>query len=115
MLRRYREDNPDGSITWGYENDDGSFKEETIGVDCMVRGKYGYIDPDGNRREYTYQSGIPCTPAPPGQPAQADDQEGGYVDYQNNQYVLPNGQSINLDEMVKNRKRKPHGKNKYLN
>lgn len=59
MLRRYREDNPDGSITWGYENDDGSFKEETIGVDCMVRGKYGYIDPDGNRREYTYQVNSP--------------------------------------------------------
>ncbi|KAK3923045.1 Larval cuticle protein 16/17 [Frankliniella fusca] len=114
VLRRYREDNPDGSITWGYENDDGSFKEETIGVDCMVRGKYGYIDPDGNRREYTYQSGIPCTPAPPGRD-QADDQEGGYVDYQNNQYVLPNGQAISLDDMVKNRKRKPVGKARAVN
>lgn len=60
------------------------------------------------------QSGIPCTPAPAGQ-AQPDDQEGGYIDYQNNQYVLPNGQAINLDDMVKNRKRKPVGKNKIFN
>lgn len=25
ILRKYREDNPDGSITWGYENDDGKY------------------------------------------------------------------------------------------
>lgn len=30
----------------GYEAADGSFKEETRGTDCVVRGKYGYIDPD---------------------------------------------------------------------
>ena len=41
ILRKYREENPDGSITWGFENDDGSFKEETIGVDCITRGIYG--------------------------------------------------------------------------
>lgn len=41
ILRKYREENPDGSITWGFENDDGSFKEETIGVDCITRGVYG--------------------------------------------------------------------------
>lgn len=28
----------DGSITWGYESEDGSFKEETLGADCVVRG-----------------------------------------------------------------------------
>lgn len=50
ILRKYREENPDGSITWGFENDDGSFKEETIGVDCITRGIYGYIDPDGEKR-----------------------------------------------------------------
>ncbi|KAG8233658.1 hypothetical protein J437_LFUL013704 [Ladona fulva] len=59
-VRRYREDRPDGSIVWGFENDDGSFKEEVIGADCIVRGKYGYIDPDGVRREYDYTSGNPC-------------------------------------------------------
>lgn len=28
----------------------------------MVRGKYGYVDPDGNKREFTYVSGNPCDP-----------------------------------------------------
>ncbi|KAI4458531.1 cuticle protein [Holotrichia oblita] len=60
ILRKYRTDNEDGSITWGYENDDGTFKEETIGVDCITRGKYGYTDPDGVRREYTYETGGRC-------------------------------------------------------
>lgn len=50
ILRKYREENPNGSITWGFENDDGSFKEETIGIDCITRGIYGYIDPDGEKR-----------------------------------------------------------------
>jgi hypothetical protein len=61
-LNRYTRNNDDGSITWGYENEDGSFKEETIGIDCVVRGKYGYVDPDGQKREYEYQSGNPCDP-----------------------------------------------------
>lgn len=60
ILRKYRDDNPDGSITWGFENDDGTFKEENIGIDCITRGKYGYIDPDGNKREYTYETGLKC-------------------------------------------------------
>ena len=29
-------------------------------MDCITRGKYGYIDPDGKRREFTYVSGLPC-------------------------------------------------------
>lgn len=62
ILRKYRTDNPDGSITWGFENEDGTFKEETIGVDCIIRGKYGYVDPDGVKREYSYESGNPCDP-----------------------------------------------------
>lgn len=37
ILRKYREENEDGTITWGYENDDGSFKEEVIGTDCVTR------------------------------------------------------------------------------
>lgn len=59
-MRKYRTDNEDGSITWGFENDDGTFKEETLGADCIVRGKYGYVDPDGVRREYTYETGSKC-------------------------------------------------------
>jgi hypothetical protein len=34
------------SMHTGYEAADGSFKEETRGTDCVVRGKYGYVDPD---------------------------------------------------------------------
>lgn len=51
----------------GYEAADGSFKEETRGTDCVVRGKYGYVDPDGNKREFTYVSGNPCDPNNPDQ------------------------------------------------
>lgn len=36
-IRKWREENEDGSITWGYENDDGSFKEEIIGIDCVTK------------------------------------------------------------------------------
>lgn len=60
ILRKYRTDNEDGSITWGFENDDGTFKEENLGSDCITRGKYGYIDPDGVRREYKYETGNKC-------------------------------------------------------
>lgn len=60
ILRKYRTDNEDGSITWGYENEDGTFKEETLGIDCVTRGKYGYVDPDGVRREYSYETGNKC-------------------------------------------------------
>lgn len=122
VLRRYRDDNPDGSITWGFENDDGTFKEETIGVDCVTRGKYGYVDPEGVKREYSYQSGVPCdknrqpltSPAPGQGPqssavqeAQASDKSYGYIDYSRNQYVMANGQTIALNGMAKNRARKP--------
>ncbi|KAF5273454.1 hypothetical protein FQA39_LY07471 [Lamprigera yunnana] len=62
ILRKYRTDNDDGSITWGYESEDGTFKEETIGADCIIRGKYGYIDPEGTRREYSYETGNKCEP-----------------------------------------------------
>lgn len=50
ILRKYRTDNEDGSITWGFENEDGTFKEETLGTDCVNRGKYGYVDPEGVKR-----------------------------------------------------------------
>lgn len=64
-IRNYNKVNDDGSFTFGYEAADGSFKEETRGTDCVVRGKYGYIDPDGNKREFTYVSGNPCDPNNP--------------------------------------------------
>ncbi|XP_060523524.1 uncharacterized protein LOC132700318 [Cylas formicarius] len=64
-IRNYSKVNDDGSFTFGYEAADGSFKEETRGTDCVVRGKYGYVDPDGNKREFTYVSGNPCDPNAP--------------------------------------------------
>uniref|UniRef100_A0A0K2U4D9 Cuticular protein hypothetical 28 [Bombyx mori] n=1 Tax=Lepeophtheirus salmonis TaxID=72036 RepID=A0A0K2U4D9_LEPSM len=57
---RYSNENDDGSFTFGYVSEDGSFREETRGVDCITRGKYGYIDPEGKKREFTYVSGLPC-------------------------------------------------------
>ncbi|VEN54958.1 unnamed protein product [Callosobruchus maculatus] len=62
ILKKYRTDNPDGSITWGFENEDGTFKEETLGTDCTIKGKYGYVDPEGVRREFEYEAGNKCDP-----------------------------------------------------
>ena len=39
VLERYSHENADGSLTWGYENADGSFKEETIGTNCVTQGR----------------------------------------------------------------------------
>lgn len=102
IIRRYRNDNPDGSITWGFENDDGSYKEEIIGVDCITRGKYGYIDPDGIRREYTYETGIKCD-----EEQREEEEENGFVDYQENKLVLPDGKTIDLSSMGKKQTRRP--------
>lgn len=99
IIRKFRDENEDGSITWGFENDDGSFKEETIGVDCVTRGKYGYVDPDGLKREYNYETGIPCDKTKEIQ------EEKGFIDYQENKAVLPNGITIDLAAMGKKSKR----------
>ncbi|CAH0553797.1 unnamed protein product [Brassicogethes aeneus] len=85
-IRNYNKVNDDGSFTFGYEAADGSFKEETRGTDCVVRGKYGYVDPDGNKREFTYVSGNPCDPnAPKDQDDQAEpesaEQDSGPANY----------------------------------
>lgn len=102
IIRRYRHDNEDGSITWGFENDDGSYKEETIGVDCITSGKYGYIDPDGLRREYTYETGIKCD-----EEQREEEEDNGFVDYQENKLVLPDGKTIDLSSMGKKQARRP--------
>ncbi|XP_072932781.1 uncharacterized protein [Epargyreus clarus] len=99
IIRKYREENDDGSITWGFENDDGSFKEETIGIDCVTRGKYGYVDPDGLKREYNYETGILCDKT------KEDQNQKGFIDYQENKAVLPNGITIDLATMGKKSKR----------
>ncbi|XP_011686488.1 PREDICTED: mediator of RNA polymerase II transcription subunit 15-like [Wasmannia auropunctata] len=74
-IRNYNKVNDDGSFTFGYEAADGSFKEETRGTDCVVRGKYGYIDPDGNKREFTYVSGNPCDPNAPKEEEEEEEEE----------------------------------------
>lgn len=113
-MRKYREENEDGTITWGFENDDGSFKEEIIGIDCVTRGRYGYVDPDGVKREYNYETGNLCDPNKRDQEEQDEiEDEGGrpnlsdngaYIDYQENQMVLPNGQRISLNGKGKTRR-----------
>jgi hypothetical protein len=105
ILRKYREEHEDGSITWGYENDDGSYKEEFIGVDCITRGKYGYIDTEGNKREFTYETGIYCDP---NKKDEEDDEElDSYVNYDENRAVFPNGAQLNLDQMSKHKAKRP--------
>lgn len=114
-MRKYREENEDGTITWGFENDDGSFKEEIIGNDCITRGRYGYVDPDGMKREYNYETGIQCDPNKRDleeaeeidEPENQASLQGAYIDYQENQMVLPNGQRISLNA-AKNKARRPN-------
>merc|ERR1711997_1136043 len=54
ILRYIDKQNIDGSYTYGYEAADGTYKLETRYVDGRVKGKYGYIDPDGVLREASY-------------------------------------------------------------
>merc|ERR1711963_24798 len=54
ILRYVDTQNIDGSYTYGYEAADGSYKLETRHQDGRVKGKYGYIDPEGNLREASY-------------------------------------------------------------
>ena len=49
-IRRYSYFDEEGNYIFGYEAADGSFKEEKRGKDCIVHGKYGYVDPTGVRR-----------------------------------------------------------------
>ncbi|KAL7632423.1 UNVERIFIED_CONTAM: hypothetical protein RMT77_017277 [Armadillidium vulgare] len=66
-IRRFSYFDEQGNYIFGYEAADGSFKEEKRGLDCIVHGKYGYVDPDGVRREFTYVSGNRCDPKAPRQ------------------------------------------------
>lgn len=105
ILRKYREEHEDGTITWGFENDDGSFKEETIGIDCITRGRYGYVDPEGVKREYNYETGILCDPNKRDQTQEVD--QSGFIDYEGNKAVLPNGVEIDLSNMGKKKSKRP--------
>lgn len=116
-IHSYRVTNEDGSITWGYENADGSFKEETIGVDCVTHGKYGYIDPNGEVREYSYTSGNRCDPDTRKQIA--EDRSGGggsssrganghgFYDYKRGKFVMADGRRVTV---VVNQQNKARGR-----
>jgi hypothetical protein len=110
VLDRYSHRNEDGSFTWGYQSEDGSFKEETIGVDCITTGRYGYIDPRGEVREFSYESGIACDPLTK-QPLQQDvrtspkGKNRGYFDYNTNRFITADGRKGKLTVNKANRRR----------
>lgn len=54
ILKQINRHNEDGSYSYGYEAADGSFKIETKSASGEVKGKYGYIDDNGNTREIEY-------------------------------------------------------------
>lgn len=77
---------------------------------CFFRhnsGRYGYVDPDGMKREYTYETGNACDPNK--KSTEEDEIADGYIDYQNQEMVLSNGDRIDLSHIGKNKGRKPTG------
>lgn len=80
------------------------------------RGRYGYIDPDGMKREYTYETGILCDPNKKDLDEDDDELPGGsYIDYQENAMVFPNGERVSLNAFNNNKARKPSGQPIYRN
>ena len=51
----FRDLNSDGSYTFGWKTDDGSFRRETRDVKGLVKGKYGFII-GGNLKVINYDS-----------------------------------------------------------
>lgn len=80
-----------------------------IKLSCIFRrGRYGYIDPDGNKREYSYETGNQCDPNKRDQSDEGQfDEAGAYVDYQENAMILPNGDRISLNSIGKNKSKRP--------
>ncbi|XP_076039798.1 uncharacterized protein LOC143024683 isoform X2 [Oratosquilla oratoria] len=63
IVKSWSHSNPDGTFSWGYLDSSGTFKNETRGLDCVVRGTYGYYDDKtGEPLQFNYQSGNPCDP-----------------------------------------------------
>lgn len=57
ILGQINEHNEDGSYTFGYESEDGSFRIENKDPNGFVTGKYGYIDTNGKLQEFEYVAG----------------------------------------------------------
>ena len=49
--------NEDGSYTFGFEAEDGSFRVENKDLSGRITGKYGFIDTDGVTKVFEYISG----------------------------------------------------------
>merc|ERR1711973_561720 len=54
ILKFIDQHNNDGSYTYGFQSADGTYKIETRLITGEVKGKYGYIDVNGNLKETTY-------------------------------------------------------------
>merc|ERR1712126_760295 len=54
ILKFIDQHNNDGSYTYGFQSADGTYKIETRLVTGEVKGKYGYIDANGNLKETSY-------------------------------------------------------------
>merc|ERR1712241_1349846 len=54
ILRYLDQQNDDGSYTFGYESADGTYKIETRLANGQIKGKYGYIDANGDLQETIY-------------------------------------------------------------
>jgi len=54
ILKFVDQHNTDGSYTYGFQSADGTYKLETRLKSGEVKGKYGYIDSDGNLKETSY-------------------------------------------------------------
>merc|ERR1711962_413035 len=54
ILKSIDQHNNDGSYTYGFQSADGTYKIETRLVTGEVKGKYGYIDANGNLKETSY-------------------------------------------------------------
>ena len=52
ILSKVQQASEDGSYMFGYENLDGSFRMENRDATGLVKGKYGYIDANGELQEF---------------------------------------------------------------
>jgi hypothetical protein len=57
ILKYIDQHNTDGTYTYGYQSADGTYKIETRFIDGQVKGKYGYVDSNGDFKETSYGSG----------------------------------------------------------
>lgn len=57
ILKQINQLNDDGSYTYGFEADDGSFRVENRDIHGNVKGKYGFVDEFGQVKVVEYVAG----------------------------------------------------------